>query len=249
MKISVLFVTLATLFSICCQTVSGDLLIEILQIGNDVVVTSSGTVDTTNLEGGSTFDDFNGFLQPALPPSSYLMAAQLLIGLPRDEGRRSVDFYFNANFEPVVGPSSYGFGLNAFVPDIGSGDLHGFTTNSPPDTEGFPVIFVPEGYVSGDFLSSQMTFLDSSLNDIGVTEGTLTWSFADNEITLFIGVPVGLPPTLGDVDRDGEVTFSDIAPFIEVLASGGFLAEADCNQDGEVTFADIPAFIEILIAS
>ena len=54
---------------------------------------------------------------------------------------------------------------------------------------------------------------------------------------------------LGDVDQDGEVTFSDIAPFIQILSSGSFLEEADCNQDGEVTFADIPFFIAILIAS
>ena len=54
---------------------------------------------------------------------------------------------------------------------------------------------------------------------------------------------------LGDVDQDGAVTFADIPAFIEILQSGGFLAEADANQDGEVNFSDIAAFIEILTAA
>ena len=53
----------------------------------------------------------------------------------------------------------------------------------------------------------------------------------------------------GDVDMNGVVDFSDIAPFIGILQSGTFLEEADCNQDGVVTFADIPAFIGILQSS
>jgi hypothetical protein len=42
------------------------------------------------------------------------------------------------------------------------------------------------------------------------------------------------------------VNFLDIAPFIEVLSTGGFQAEADCNQDGIVDFLDIAAFIAIV---
>ena len=53
---------------------------------------------------------------------------------------------------------------------------------------------------------------------------------------------------LGDVDMNGAVNFSDIAPFIAVLASGGLQAEADINLDEQVTFADIPGFIAILSA-
>jgi len=53
---------------------------------------------------------------------------------------------------------------------------------------------------------------------------------------------------LGDVNQDGEVTFTDIPSFIQVLQAGTFLEQADANEDGEVTFADIPAFIAILQA-
>ena len=50
----------------------------------------------------------------------------------------------------------------------------------------------------------------------------------------------------GDVDLDGGVSFSDIAPFISVLIGGGFQAEADCNCDGNVNFLDIQLFIGIM---
>ena len=52
----------------------------------------------------------------------------------------------------------------------------------------------------------------------------------------------------GDVDVSGVIDFSDIAPFIAVLQSGVFQAEADCDCSTVVDFADIPAFIAILQA-
>jgi len=51
---------------------------------------------------------------------------------------------------------------------------------------------------------------------------------------------------LGDCDLNGVANFSDIAPFIAILASNTFLLEADCNLDGVVNFMDIASFIEIL---
>jgi len=50
----------------------------------------------------------------------------------------------------------------------------------------------------------------------------------------------------GDVDMDGDIDFSDIAPFIAVLQSGVFQAEADVDCSTVVDFADIPAFIALL---
>ena len=54
------------------------------------------------------------------------------------------------------------------------------------------------------------------------------------------------PVLKGDVDMDGDIDFSDIPPFISVLISGVFQAEADCDCNTAVEFADIPAFINIL---
>ena len=58
------------------------------------------------------------------------------------------------------------------------------------------------------------------------------------------------PPTppfiLGDINIDGVVGFFDINPFIALLTTGTFQAEADCNQDGVVNFLDISSWIAIL---
>ena len=51
---------------------------------------------------------------------------------------------------------------------------------------------------------------------------------------------------IGDVNLDGVVNFLDIAPFILVLQTGTFQAEADVNSDGVVNFLDIAPFISIL---
>ena len=59
-------------------------------------------------------------------------------------------------------------------------------------------------------------------------------------------IQVSFPVLLGDVNLDGVVNFLDIAPFIEVLSSGTYQAEADCDCSTIVDFADIPAFIELL---
>ena len=53
---------------------------------------------------------------------------------------------------------------------------------------------------------------------------------------------------MGDVNQDGVVSFLDIAPFIAILSSQGFLAEADINSDEVVNFFDVAPFITILAA-
>ena len=243
MRAFVLFFALAAISSTCCQRVSGDLLIQMLQIGNDVVVTSEGTVDTTTstLFFFDTFS-FGGSVQPTDVIGA---SAHVITGVPVNSMTESplVDIYFNENFGPVVGSLLFGSGTTVSAPDFGFGDVHGFFSNRFD-----PSIVVPAGYVSGAPLFSQMTYMNRSFVDLGVTEGTFNWSLEGNEITLVIIVPVDLPAFLGDVNQDGEVTFADIPSFIEVLLSDNFLDEADCNQDGVVDFADIPAFIEILLA-
>ena len=59
---------------------------------------------------------------------------------------------------------------------------------------------------------------------------------------------VSLEPELllGDVNRDGVVSFLDISPFISILSTSGFQGEADINGDGTVTFLDISPFISLL---
>ena len=54
---------------------------------------------------------------------------------------------------------------------------------------------------------------------------------------------------LGDVNRDGQVNFLDISPFILALSSGEVLDEADIDENGVVNFLDIAPFINLLTGS
>ena len=51
---------------------------------------------------------------------------------------------------------------------------------------------------------------------------------------------------LGDVNRDTNVNFLDISPFVALLSSGEYQVEADINEDGFVNFFDISPFIALL---
>jgi len=52
--------------------------------------------------------------------------------------------------------------------------------------------------------------------------------------------------TIGDVNLDGAVNFLDIGPFIDVLVSEEFQAEADVDQNEVVNFLDIAPFVVLL---
>ena len=54
---------------------------------------------------------------------------------------------------------------------------------------------------------------------------------------------------VGDVNRDGMVSFLDIGPFVTVLTSMGFQAEADIDGNLEVNFLDIVPFVQLLTGS
>ena len=51
---------------------------------------------------------------------------------------------------------------------------------------------------------------------------------------------------LGDVNCDGEVNLLDVAPFVELLSTGGFSEKADINQDGALDLLDIEPFVALL---
>lgn len=51
---------------------------------------------------------------------------------------------------------------------------------------------------------------------------------------------------LGDVNCDGTVDLLDVAPFVDLLTSGGFSEKADITGDGTLDLLDVSPFVEIL---
>ena len=51
---------------------------------------------------------------------------------------------------------------------------------------------------------------------------------------------------LGDINLDGVVNLLDVGPFVALISSGMFQAEADSNGDGEVSLLDVGGFVDLL---
>ena len=85
----------------------------------------------------------------------------------------------------------------------------------------------------------------------GILADGSSFSFGGNGVALSgfspdATVTLTLSLTLGDVNRDGEVNFLDISPFIALLSAGDFQEEADIDGNGVVNFLDIAPFINLL---
>lgn len=73
-----------------------------------------------------------------------------------------------------------------------------------------------------------------------------TWYFQTNGTGDFSNSTIFMLGDEGDINRDGIVSFLDIAPFVEILSINGFQFEADIDQSGAVDILDIPRFVELL---
>lgn len=68
----------------------------------------------------------------------------------------------------------------------------------------------------------------------------------DNNGNVMVFSVIGDQILYGDVNLDGMVDLLDVRPFVNVITSGGFQAEADINQDGSVDLMDVAPFVSLL---
>jgi hypothetical protein len=148
-------------------------IIDITQVGANVVMTGSGVIDLDGLTLlGSGPLGTNGIIWPD--------ATEIITG-----GTGDVDLYTGAS-----GPTSMGPG-NETLGDSASGDQFGVG-----DSTGTFIIFVPAGYDGSTSLSSTATFDNTTLAALGLSPGTyaFTWApsptAADGSLTVVVsGVP------------------------------------------------------------
>ncbi len=67
-------------------------------------------------------------------------------------------------------------------------------------------------------------------------------------VTTIDGRVLSINPIIifGDVNQDGVVSLLDVQPFVDLLTTGGYQAEADVNQDGAVNLLDVQPFVDLL---
>lgn len=87
---------------------------------------------------------------------------------------------------------------------------------------------------------------DGSQFFIRITGKDLAGSGSRDEFALDNLVLTAVPLS-GDVNLDGIVSLDDVAPFVALLVSEDFQAEADINDDGVVNLLDVAPFVAILL--
>ena len=89
------------------------------------------------------------------------------------------------------------------------------------------------GNLSGNFIGLRE---GDVVGTFGVADLKISYTGGDgNDVVLFADEPSLL---LGDVDLDGVVNLLDVNPFVTLLSSGKFQAQADTNQDGIVNLLE-----------
>jgi len=171
----------------------------------------------------NTLDGTNGFVLNGIDTGDQSGSSVSGAGGSSNAGESYVVFGdsggFSAIFELDTLDGTNGFVLNGVDPADGTGD----SVSSAGDVNGDGIDDLIIGAVDAD---------PSGISGAGETY--VVFGRAAPQLVL------------GDVNQDGEVDFSDIAPFIAVLQSGFYLEEADVNEDGVVDFNDIGPFVDEL---
>jgi hypothetical protein len=88
-----------------------------------------------------------------------------------------VDYYTGA----ITGPESLGNGIDDF--SSGAGDTFGFYINPSSGLRG---VYVPQGYISGSYLSGIAVFQGFKTDQIHLNPGTYVWTLPNDTITLTV---------------------------------------------------------------
>jgi len=153
------------------STAHAAFILTFTQNGSDVDATGSGTINTSAFS--PPYDDGElGSVYPA--------AAGAILGAP--------DLVDELTYYGVSGPSSFGDGgyKNA---SSGGGDVVGIITGVG--------LVVPEGYVSGAFLSGTSTYDNETIAGLGLTPGdyVYTWGSGPTADSLRVDIPSVPEPT------------------------------------------------------
>jgi hypothetical protein len=170
MKKALLFASVVLLLG-SQATSRADVIINVQQVGGDVVATGSGSIDTTDLMFiGNTNN-------AALVWAGFPLGSFAVVG-----GTTTVS---EGVYSGITGPSSFGSG-GQFFATSGSGDVFGVVANN--------VLDLPSGYLSGSPLSATSTWSGASFSSLGLTPGSYTWTWGTgahaDSFTLNIGVAV-----------------------------------------------------------
>lgn len=184
------------------------------EVGSDVVMTASGTIDLDGLTlVDSNIGPFNG---GGIGPTS----ATFLMGANGGYGKSYSGF--------TTTPSNFGTG-GGFPPTSSSGDIFGVITQGTPPY----LLVVPTGYTTGTNISSTQTFTGQTFSSLGLTAGTYTYTWGSGKsLSVVIGGPVPSPtptPSIGSNAGVGSWYF---------YSDAGMMNAGPPSADGNVLMWD-----------
>jgi hypothetical protein len=148
-------------------------IINVDQIGANVVATASGTIDLTGL----TYDGLGG-------GEAFIRSESTSAILAGNPSMTDVDCY-----QGITGPDSFGSGVDTVLASSGGVVDFGFDA-----TYG---LWLPFEYSSGAALSATSTWNDQTLASLGLTPGTYTYTWGEgahaDSLVLQIGPAAGVP--------------------------------------------------------
>jgi hypothetical protein len=158
----------AMLIGLSAPSAQAGYVVDLTQVGSDVVATGSGPIDLTGL----TFSG-NTSVSSLVAPDAAII----------NTGTNSAveDTYTGA-----TGPASFGSGFLASFANSAAGDMVGIMG---PGGE----VIVPFGYVSDSPLSDTATYDGQTFMSLGVTPGRYEWTWgsgANQNFTLVVGTVV-----------------------------------------------------------
>jgi hypothetical protein len=142
------------LISLLSSPISAGFVLDIQEIGSDVVATGSGTINTLDLFKTANPQGRNAEFSP-----SFWLITGPTVAVANDA-------YFGFVY---AGPTSIGPGPGGEA-NAGSGDLVGISFNSN-------FIYLDPGYVSGSPLNSTATWTNRTFATLGLTQGSYVWTW------------------------------------------------------------------------
>ena len=168
-----------TLLAICLSVQTrafGDLIIDVAEVGPNVVATFSGSLDLTGLTL-----DLTGSASGGVSGAGGL-GATIVSG---DRDLEPVDIYTGlVSFPAAIGPGENFFNGFFNTGDVGVG-VQTFTDGPTPTGR----VFVPAGYESGDPLSATTTFFNQTIDGLGLAGGDFIWQLPADSALVTIAVP------------------------------------------------------------
>ena len=168
-------------------------MLTVKQVGNDVVVSGSGSANIESLPDPDRVNDY----------TNVLTDSQIYAGPAAFSGGTTpvppVDVY---KWSGLLGPSSFGNDINIRAnPDSGEDDFFGIVADNQM---GQSLLVLPLNYTSGDPLKGTSRFIDFTLAELGLSPGVFSWSWGTNgnadSLELKIeAVPVPAPLPLAGV--------------------------------------------------